>query len=221
MHSICLSCGTVRAETPADGTACPDCSFVFDSARHARVVSFARRAVRYGYQYRRIYERDIESGVDDRRHYAEKLNEVYTFIALAILSGILGNASYDAVKAAIRRIRATYPALCEQLWEKLAAEREILGQYLLDIAARPRLIPRPVLMAIIDEVVVELAQEAPETDDPDYLKTFAESHSSQDAYDAFYQAHQRRLRAAVEKAPSTFRAPPEIDWDDLWKGAGG
>ncbi len=93
--NLCLHCGAVAAALEI----CPDCSKPFDPERFILIRRTAEHAVRYGYHYRKLYETE---GLD--RRYNLEISELWTFVGIAVSSGILGNAAYDLVKTVASRI---------------------------------------------------------------------------------------------------------------------
>lgn len=99
--SLCLACAALTAEHKSD--VCPVCGEAIDLGRLERVRDVAGFIVRYGYHYRRYYERE---GVESRALI--DFEALWVFVGVAVLSGILGNSAYDLVQAAVRRIIMTY-----------------------------------------------------------------------------------------------------------------
>jgi hypothetical protein len=59
----------------------------------------------YGFQYRRIYEKQIETtGKITAEHALADPAALSCFLAVAALSGIIGGVSYDLVKKVVRKI---------------------------------------------------------------------------------------------------------------------
>lgn len=103
--TLCLSCATL-AVGGHDRELCPTCGEAVDRRRVERALDVADFIVRYGYHYRRHYEED---GVETRALI--DFDAIWIFVGAAVLSGLLGNAAYDLVKAAIGRIIESYESL--------------------------------------------------------------------------------------------------------------
>ena len=98
--TLCLSCATLTRER--NGRSCAVCGEAFGQDRQTCVLDVADFIVRYGYHYRRHYEK---AGAEDRSFI--DFDVLWTFVGVAVLSGILGNAAYDLVRSAIGRIIKT------------------------------------------------------------------------------------------------------------------
>jgi hypothetical protein len=91
-------------------------------SRFVRVRQVAARALRYGYQYPQRHAQDQHLPPSERPHYhLVDLHEAFVFVALAMLTGVLGNAPYDVLKTVCRRI-------LQQLQPKRPAEREAVSR---------------------------------------------------------------------------------------------
>lgn len=91
----CLNCA---ADVAASSTACSKCGHPIARGRYEQLATEARPAFLYGYLYRKSYERAGET------RFLLGWDETWQFVALAIASGIIGNAAWDIVKAAIGRV---------------------------------------------------------------------------------------------------------------------
>lgn len=104
---ICLSCANIYAceSGSAEIWTCPACGTEIRADTYEPIMREARDAVQFGWNYRRRYERDLrERGRIDTHYSLAPYDEILSFIALAVISGIVGGASYDAAKAALRKI---------------------------------------------------------------------------------------------------------------------
>jgi hypothetical protein len=176
---------------------------VIDKQRFDRLWWYASDAVKYGFAYRDAYEEDLRQGDLDQAYCLQPAGEVLTWVALAALSGIVGNGSTALIRSAIQRI--VQKARREQLGR---IEREInvliddqkfakFIQYLADYSSGlPDIDPR-VKRAIVVEMVID-----------SYLRP---------EYSEFYTAiaEQQRSSAAHEKLSINNRPDP-TDFTGAW-----
>jgi len=99
---VCPACAAVRSDSGRVVLVCPECGFRLGRARYDRMIEAARDAARLGHVYREVYKRD--KGAEHRDYYIG-VDDALVFAALAALSGVIGNATYDAIKAFIARLK--------------------------------------------------------------------------------------------------------------------
>lgn len=73
-------------------------------SRYERMIEAAKQAARLGHLYHEQYKRDDAAGRERGRYYIG-IEDALVFAGLAALSGVIGNATYDAIKAFIARLR--------------------------------------------------------------------------------------------------------------------
>jgi len=150
---LCLACASLFEPGKDEKLRCPDCGTLVARDRYERLRRYPDRITRFGFQYRALYQEELDAGVLESRAFVLPLHEVFTFVALAILSGVVGNAAYAAVEAAIKRIRShagnteLVPAAEVRL---LNAELDQLRNYVTEMATNPGAIDREVLAAVLD-----------------------------------------------------------------------
>jgi hypothetical protein len=83
---------------------CSNCGFECSDSRYKRLVERGRKIVRYGIHYRNKYEQQISKHGRIVKKYSLSEPTVVEAVIGIIVSGILGNAAYDAVKSCLRRI---------------------------------------------------------------------------------------------------------------------
>lgn len=133
---LCLTCANAFSAEESNNV-CPVCKTASrDSYR--RLVRYSELAMRYGYQYRDVYERDLARGPLTRFYSLIDLPPIFQFLGIAALSGIIGNISYDVLKYVVRKIIKNSPnlphwggRLLEQLRTDDRALRKMV-QYLQD-----------------------------------------------------------------------------------------
>lgn len=128
---ICLNCAeTFRAPVPHEK--CPACGVPFDPSRFLRLLYWGRNAFEFGYQYRTVFEADYkEARACNARYQLDSVSDIAAFAAVAALSGIIGNASYDLLKVVFRKIRRAARRLP-------AAEYTVLDEVLATEAGRKK-----------------------------------------------------------------------------------
>jgi hypothetical protein len=67
------------------------------------MINRAAKAALYGYAYREQFEQDLVDSAEPAG-YAIFVDDALVFAAAAAISGVIGNAVYDAIKAAVQRI---------------------------------------------------------------------------------------------------------------------
>jgi hypothetical protein len=75
-----------------------------------KLFMFAAETYYYGHQYRVVYEEQFKNADEDLRFSLEFAGEAFAWVMLAVLSGVVGNAAYDLLKAAVSKIRADVAA---------------------------------------------------------------------------------------------------------------
>lgn len=102
--AICLYCATVFRSDYKSDLVCRNCGQTIPRQKYTRLVSSAAAAVRFGYQYREAYRTDAQKGKSEQRHYLVPLDVVFIWITLAVISGVLGNASWEAIQKVLKKI---------------------------------------------------------------------------------------------------------------------
>ena len=101
---LCVGCAAMSLDRGLAILVCPQCGFRIGRKRYRRLVDYAHDAALYGHVYPERYKRDRDEGRGDRRYFIE-IGEALVFAAVAALSGVIGNATYDAIKLFISRLR--------------------------------------------------------------------------------------------------------------------
>jgi hypothetical protein len=218
---LCLGCAELLPSAGL-GEPCPRCGFQTSSVQYRRLLGYAEHLVRYGYQYRSLYENEMRAGHEERRYYLAPLHEAFSFIGLAILSGVIGNTAQDIIKAVIRRIRRqlTDNSLADSATlQQLEAESGQLAVYIIELATDPGSIDRQVLSAMLDEALVDLTMELRRVRRS--LEESAERESSPLSLADDMAAHRAATLEAKNRLPERFLPPDDVDWDELWRNAGG
>lgn len=106
-HLLCLTCGSLNERsTQSIAQVCRECDGSLEPEQLLRLYEYAAEVYYYGRQYRVYYERAYEHGDNPPKPHLGFDGEAFAWAMLAALSGVLGNASYDAIKAVISKVRA-------------------------------------------------------------------------------------------------------------------
>jgi hypothetical protein len=160
-HILCFSCARIY-DMPADEAGelrCPECGFIVPHERYREFYRHAFYAARYGVQYREFYDQEDEATL---KPSLVPLGELGTFIALAVASGVLGNASYDLAKVALKRI-LSQRELCKDQDNVTFAEEDIekLISYLVDYEDGFSQLPERIRHEIAEEILGDAAGDNP------------------------------------------------------------
>lgn len=105
---LCFNCAYISPDTEDAEIICPKCGFTTERDSYQKIIQYAAEVVEFGYHYRLTYERDLDEGKLDapnvRIRYALSIEVIWVFVALAALSGVIGNATWDFIKAVIKEI---------------------------------------------------------------------------------------------------------------------
>jgi hypothetical protein len=102
---LCTQCAHIYPDTDTDPLSCPQCHTHIATTDYALLIKYSREAARFGHIYRLMYE-EAKKHDDCNTRAQIELHELWAFAALAALSGIIGNASFETVKLVIRKIIA-------------------------------------------------------------------------------------------------------------------
>lgn len=104
-HLVCLECGCINARAADEAVACRECDAVIEPSRILQLYEYAAEVYYYGRQYRLYYERAYAESKQPPKPSLAFAGEAFAWLMLAVLSGVAGNASYDAIKAVVRKIK--------------------------------------------------------------------------------------------------------------------
>jgi hypothetical protein len=103
---LCMQCAHVYPDCKGDTLSCRNCNSVILRRQYDLLLTYSREAVGFGHIYRVRYEK--AKAQDDRNTRASiPVHDIWAFAALAALSGIIGNTSFEIVRLVIRRILAS------------------------------------------------------------------------------------------------------------------
>ncbi len=103
-RTLCLGCAHIFPSTETEGISCPACGFLNEGPTFRKLLTYATVAADYGYGYRAVYEEELEEQGEIPAYGMLPISEVFVWMALAALSGIVGGASWEIAGAAVRRI---------------------------------------------------------------------------------------------------------------------
>lgn len=102
---ICFACATIYEGNGSQFLVCPNCGHKVSSEQYESILQDAREAMLFGWNYRLQYEQDLDkNGTISIHYYLEQCEEIFNFIALAAVSGIVGGFAYDVIKKVIGNI---------------------------------------------------------------------------------------------------------------------
>lgn len=178
-----------------------------NSKRMQRLLYFGRNACEYGYQYRRVFEADYAAaGKCAGRYQLHTLSEFMAFAAIAAASGVVGNASYDLIKAVLLKLwkqaqqnREPKESLLSELFESEAGRRRFL-EYIHDYTnGFVRLRNRAVKAAIEEEIFVDVR-----------------INQRNESLNAANPNSASRLEVDETKRPEHLLAPTQGQFEGLW-----
>jgi DNA-directed RNA polymerase subunit RPC12/RpoP len=104
-HMVCFSCGNIFPNEQKNPIACLSCGYEIKAEMYRKIMKHAMCAVYYGYDYRKVYEKQIaNNSLITERYALVDPSTLLCFCAAAALSGIIGGIAYDCVKKAIKAI---------------------------------------------------------------------------------------------------------------------
>ena len=157
---LCLNCGEILPRSNVE-IICPQCSTSFNANDFDDLSNYATEAYYYGYQYRVYYERAYQLSSSPAKPCLGFAGEAFTWVMLAMLSGIIGNATHDVVKKIIAdlreqsRMRCTEDKSYDALLNVTDEEIEEIFQYARDYYNGMKSIQKEVRAAIIEEIMAD------------------------------------------------------------------
>lgn len=102
---LCLSCGSLVPFFEEENILCSSCGASVDRDLMLKLYEFAAEVYYYGHQYRAYYERAYGSTRNPPKPALVFSGEAFAWVMLAVLSGVIGNAAYDAIKYVVAKLR--------------------------------------------------------------------------------------------------------------------
>lgn len=212
-YALCYACASVFEDKGLDIVECPVCGYQIDKNRYNVVYKYANDAVKFGYMYRHMYERDVLHrkvfGGSTTLYALGAYEQYLVFAAVSALSGIIGNASYDLTKALIRRLRNSPDKRQKNeigYITDLSDERKIqeFVEYIEDFAKGLKKVEPPVLSLIKEEMI---AHKAVQLLHPKFGKK-PRMNSKQALI---------KVREKAEAKLAQQSAPKQPDFENFWK----
>lgn len=94
-RKICFHCASIYEMEDGEILTCPVCGKSIQFSEYERRMQSIRRAVFGGWTSRVMYENGEDDG---KRYYTEQCGEILNFIAVAAVSGVIGNVSTAILK---------------------------------------------------------------------------------------------------------------------------
>ena len=159
MKILCLQCASILN----DGvTACPNCGEEIDRKAYNRVLSKLNQYILFGYQYREKYENQLKTeGEIKTKYQLLPLSDIFAWVGLAVLGGVIGGASWDFVKYVSKKIASQTDddSLKEIVYDD--NNLKIFANYLLDYHRSFKNIDDKVQDAIFEEMRAHQAEDDP------------------------------------------------------------
>jgi hypothetical protein len=217
---LCLSCGALDEFAEGDSIVCACCGVSIDRGRILQLYEYAAEVYYYGHQYRVYYEGAYRSSKNPPKPSLGFAGEAFAWVTLAVLSGVLGNAAYDAIKVVVAKIREDvaagrlpardYSRLLELTDEQLG---ELIG------AARTYCdgmegLTREVRAAIAEEIVADTVSH-----DPMVAAEMMKLMQRKDVKQKHRKRFAELLRGAIARGRDRTQPPPK-GFDNLWSRLG-
>lgn len=101
-RKICFHCASIYEAEDRELLVCPICGKSIPISEYERIMQGIRQAVFGGWTCRIQYENEKD---EEKYYYTEQCGEILNFVAIAVASGLIGNASYDIVKKVLNKLR--------------------------------------------------------------------------------------------------------------------
>ncbi|AWG20529.1 hypothetical protein FFWV33_02775 [Flavobacterium faecale] len=124
MSYLCLNCAHINEKSTDEK--CENCESVLDTVYYNRLKEYSNQTVIYGFNYRRAYEEQVKkNGEVNEKFSLIAPTDYFDFLAIAALSGMVGNFAYDLVKNVAKQIYTKLKNKSEE--EKLDnSEKELI-----------------------------------------------------------------------------------------------
>ena len=213
-HFLCLDCGNLFADEITSLLVCNECGRENKREDLIHMYRYAADAFYFGHQYRHIYQN--RNAISEKiRFHIPFAGEIFAWIMMAALSGVIGNATYDVVKLAIKRIidqspsdkvRQDYLPLLELTDEQLGDLLDSARSFANDLDG----LTHHVREAIIEEIAVDAM-----IDNPSLTAEIQKLMSKKQ----IKPKHKRRFAELVRAAISERRrkqSQKSSNYKDLW-----
>lgn len=153
---LCFRCGAVFENSSWEIFCCPYCRFSIGRQTYVKIYRYSFESIYYGHTYRKTYERAyINVGDVSLRYSLVEPSQFLIFTGVAILSGIIGNRSDALLMKVIKKIRDHFSSKrnISNADIELANNVQELKESISHFVSRFEMLPEPVRLAIIEEIV--------------------------------------------------------------------
>lgn len=218
---FCIRCGNIFSSQNQAHIVCPECGFRKDPQGYAEILRYAQEALRFGYLYRKQYEKDYaKRGNLNTRYCLCPASEIFVFLAVSAISGIIGGVSYDVIKKIVSKIKSKISSFPIKYDRKLntvlnnPAELRIFIQYIKEFYTgldniNPEIknaIREEMIIGPISEITAELASQI-------LNKKIKKSKIANLTKSQFEDLIKKRVLAIQKKT----HPPKAGDFKNLWK----
>lgn len=213
--AVCTSCATLNEGGLEGAHACTKCGAHLDSPSSSALYRYAEATIYYGYQYRSLFERQ-KGEPNPPKFSLSFIGEAFTFVALAAISGVIGNLAYDIIKSAMVRIRdqAREVEVEGRGYEALAAltddDLDLIYEYSKSYVQAFEDLERTIREDIQEEIMADAVGDAV-AQNPELLNILAIRECSEEDTSAFVEA----ITAAMKKQPYT-QKPSASAFKNFW-----
>lgn len=106
LQTICFRCGVFDLPLEDGRLRCLKCGYSIPRTKYNKMIDYGSRIMQHGIRYRIIYEDQIAKHGQIVRKYSLVDPTLIETVAAIVVSGILGNAAYDAVKSTLKTMYA-------------------------------------------------------------------------------------------------------------------
>lgn len=156
---MCFDCAGLDVHVLNDRLVCAKCNWSMSTEAYQAMAEYANRCYYFGYIYRDMYELAYSKDNNIKIRYSLIQPSNYEeLIAIAVVSGVVGNASWDVVKLAIKKIICWLRGhlVDEDKVKKLESiDIDKVMKFIDEYCNSPKSIEREVLRAVVEEEVVD------------------------------------------------------------------
>lgn len=217
---FCLSCAS-HVQVSSLTVRCHICACEIRPERYKQLFVYAENTLKYGHQYKEYYLKQQKNGnLGSIKPSLADLPEVYKYIALAIVSGIIGGASWDITKLAIINIVTKFNSLPErELKDRIDPTIDIVE--IENIESNIRIFrdglnpsENPVDALLVEEMYADGVTEHPEEADKLWKLQFQPGKQSQKNQNKARKIQSKLMNKILTEKLSE---PEEFPVDHVWK----
>lgn len=130
-HYICFNCASIFPIVEDKELSCHDCGYAVKAETYNKIMNYAFDAAYFGHLYRKAYEKQLaEKKEIKRRYFLGEPSTILCFVAVAALSGVIGNLTTELVKKIYRAIASKAKKCNEDIGQK---EDAFLNNFDIDV----------------------------------------------------------------------------------------